>query len=111
MNRSSSLRLTLCPMPRISSVAWAITVSLGARGNGGVACGGGGRLDRLDDVHVAGTPADVARDRPPYVLVGRVVVLLDQGGADEHHPGGAVAALQAVFLFERRLDRAEGAVR
>src|SRR4029077_7323766 len=64
-------------------------------------------LDRLDDVHVAGAAADVAADRPADLVVRRVGIVLDQGGADEHHPRGAETALQAVLLVKADLHRRE----
>ena len=69
------------------------------------------RPDGLDDVHVARAAADVAADRPPHVVVRRSGVLLDQRRADQHHPGGAEAALEAVLLLEGSLDRVQLAVR
>src|SRR5216684_3180260 len=61
-------------------------------------------LDRLDDVHIAGAAADVAADRPSDLLVRRIRVVLEQRGADEHHPGRAEPALQAVLLVEADLQ-------
>ena len=71
---------------------------------------GHGRSDRLDDVHVAGAAADVPRDRPAHVVVGRGRVLLDERDADEHHPRRAEPALQTVLLLERGLDRMQRTV-
>src|SRR3989304_4509572 len=108
IRRSSSLRLPLCPMPRISSASVAICAP-SALARGGLGHDPAGGLDRLDDVHVAGAAADVPRDRPADVVVTRRRVLLEQRLADEHHPRGAEPALQAVLLLERRLDRVESA--
>src|SRR5438093_2874852 len=70
----------------------------------------GGGLDGLDDVHVAGTPAEVAFESPPDLVFGRVRVLREQirGGHDEARR--AVAALQAVLVPERLLDRVQLAI-
>src|SRR5207245_8831422 len=64
----------------------------------------GGGLDGLDDVHVAGTPAEVAFESPPDLVFGRVRVLREQirGGHDE--APRAVAELQAVLGSVRTLD-------
>src|SRR5438128_12603199 len=111
MKRASSFRRTLWPIPRISAWAsWAsvamLVGSLPASGcrrgrRGGSRLRGG--LDRFDDVHVARAATDVPRDRPADVVVRRVGVALEQRGADEHHPGSAVAALEPVLLLERGL--------
>src|SRR5512132_1211344 len=108
MNRSSSLRLTRCPRPRISSVSVAIDApSLDLRRLGRVGLDPGGVLNSLHDVHVAGAPTDVAGDGPPDVLVGGVRVAFEEGLSDQHHPWGAGAALEAMLLLERYLDRIE----
>ena len=52
------------------------------------------RLHRLDDVPVAGAAADVALDRAADLVVGRLRVLLQQGGRAHQHPRRAVAALE-----------------
>src|SRR6266545_1383491 len=112
MNRSSSLRLTRCPSPRISSVSVAIDappLNPGRLGRAGL--DPGGVLDGLHDVHVAGTSAQVAGDGPSNILVGWVGVALEEGLAHQHHPGSAEAALEAVLLLERNLDRIELTVR
>src|SRR5262245_66651490 len=62
---------------------------------------GGGLLDRLDDVHVAGAAAQVAADAPPDLVLARVRVLTEQPGGLHDHPRGAEAALQAVLVPER----------
>src|SRR5215468_7210432 len=95
MKRASSLRGTEWPTP-LTSVAIARSSHRGA-----------GRLDGLHDVLVAGAAADVAADRPPDLLLARVVVLGEQRGGDEHHPRRAEAALQGVLLVERGLDRVQ----
>src|SRR6266536_1783420 len=113
IRRSSSLRLTLWPRPRISSASVAICLPPSARDGGGfgfdgVRSHGPARgLDGLHDVHVARAPANVAGDRPSDVVVRRLVVAFEQRRPDQHHPGGAEPALEAVLLLERRLDRME----
>src|SRR5207248_1303559 len=68
----------------------------------------GGVLDRLDDVHVAGAAANVARDRPTDLFLARVGVALEQRRAHQHHARRAEAALQAVLFVEAGLDRRQG---
>src|SRR4029453_1821340 len=65
----------------------------------------GGVERRDEDVLVAGAAAEIARDRDAHLLLGRVRIVaqeLDQGGEDA---GRAEAALQAVVLVERLLQR------
>src|SRR5713226_9682050 len=64
-------------------------------------------LHCLNDVHVAGAPAVVARERPADLLFRRVRVLLEKRGCGDHHARGAVAALQPVLLVEPLLNRRE----
>src|SRR5689334_1459823 len=112
MKRSSSLRLTDRPSHGACFSSTAISTSLRLAG----AC----RpvrllrlhslcrpLHRLDDVLIAGAPADVARQRPADLLLRWVRVLGQQCGACEHHAGRAKAALQSVFLLEPDLDGVE----
>src|SRR6266508_93548 len=131
MKRSSSLRLTLWPMPwisvtsvpivgpppppadhfasrgvRIAALRFATATPLDPRygGRRGSLLGGHGLsrgLDRLHDVHVAGAPADVAGDGPPNLLLGGLRISIEQRSARQHHGWGAEPALQAVFLLER----------
>src|SRR5262245_24514400 len=63
--------------------------------------------DGLHDVHVPRATADVPRDRPAHVVVGRVVVVLEECRGDEHHPGRAEAALKSVRFLERDLYRVQ----
>src|SRR5690606_11013393 len=67
-------------------------------------------LDRLDDVHVAGAPAEVAGDRLPDLRFRRVRVTLQQGNRRHHHARRAEAALEPVLLPEALLHRVEFAV-
>src|SRR6266545_610717 len=117
MKRSSSLRLTLWPMPSISVTSVPIVRPLSSprkpsayggslrepggahrcaplrdcyppgplssrRGRGSLL--GGHRLsrglDRLHDVHVAGTPADVAGDGPTNLLLGGLRISTTSAG-------------------------------
>ena len=68
------------------------------------------RLDRLDDVVVAGAAADVAVEIPADLGLARARLLVEQRRRRHHHARGAEAALQAVVGLERRLDHAERAV-
>src|SRR2546423_7279304 len=84
------------------------------RGRGfgrGTAHGPGRGGDGLDDVHVTGAAAEVALEALADLVVGRARVLLQQvrGGHDE--AWRAVAALEAVLVPERLLDRVQRAVR
>ncbi len=68
----------------------------------------GGTQDGLDDVLVAGAPAEVARDGLARLVLGRLRVLLEvcrDGGEEARR---AEAALQAMTLGERLLDGAHG---
>src|SRR5580704_9682434 len=58
-----------------------------------------------DDVLIAGAAAQIAGDRDAHLLFGRIGIVaqeLEQGG---QHPRGAEAALQAVILMKRLLQR------
>src|SRR5262249_12989699 len=68
------------------------------------------RLDRLDDVVVAGAPAEVPFERLANLVVGRVRVPCQDLGRGHDHPGGAVAALEGVVLVKRALKRVQLAV-
>ncbi len=65
---------------------------------------GGGVLNGLDDVLVAGAAADVAADAEADLVLGRLRVLLQQPVRADDHPGRAEAALQAVHLAEAFLQ-------
>src|SRR5262245_2535465 len=102
MKRGSSLRLTECPMPPTSGVVFGAMLCSLLRARRGRRV-----LHALDDVHVAGTATQVSGDRPPDVFLARARVGLQQRVARHHHPGRAVAALEAVLLPEALLDRIE----
>src|SRR5512142_1242888 len=65
------------------------------------------RLHGLDDVLVAGAPAEVARHPVADLLLARVRVLLQQTVRARDHSRRAEAALQAVILVERLLQRVQ----
>src|SRR5216684_1411802 len=96
MKRASSLRLTLWPMPPISTA----TLGLPFRGLARLARR---VLDRLHDVHVAGATAEIAGDRLADLELARVGIRRDQRRGRHHHPGRAEPALQAVLLVESLL--------
>src|SRR5260370_8513392 len=60
--------------------------------------GGGRRLHRLDDVHVARAAAEVALEAFANLVIGRVRVLLEQVGRGHDHARGAVASLDPVLV-------------
>ena len=125
MNRGSSLRLTEWPMPPTSGVVWrraSVVISslplsrprpiaerLGRlrRAPTRPRQLAGRLLDRLDDVHVAGAAAEVAADPLPDLLLVRVRVLVEQPGRLHDHARRAEAALEAVLVPERLLERVE----
>src|SRR4051794_8871591 len=79
---------------------------------GASACGQlGGALHRLHDVLVAGAAAQVAGDHVAGLLVRRRRVGPQPGGDRGEEARGAEAALQAVALQERLLNRPQGPVR
>ena len=59
-----------------------------------------GRLDRLDDVHVAGTATDVPLDPFADLVVARIRVLPQQRSGAHQHPGRAVSALKRMVIRE-----------
>src|ERR1700730_1915601 len=111
IRRGSSRRWILAPIICVTAMA-----SAPPRGGltRGLRLGAAHRLrrglHRLDDVHVAGAPAEVAFEAPADLVLGRVRILLEQvrGGHDE--AWRAVAALQAVLVPESLLKRVELAV-
>src|SRR5687768_8528618 len=100
MKRASSTRLTLCPIPRTPFPVVAIAAPSDRRAGAHALAG---RLDRLDDVLVAGAAAEVAADRPSDLLLRRRRVALQQRRPHQHHRRGAEAALEPVLLVERLL--------
>src|ERR1700686_681002 len=67
-------------------------------------------LDRLDDVHVSGTPAQVAFETPADLIFRRVWVLIEQICRGHDEAGRAVTALKAMLVPERLLQRMQLAV-
>src|SRR5262245_17522015 len=114
MKRGSSLRLTEWPIPptsgEVRGVAMAPPLLRRPRVLLARSRFSGGVLDGLDDVDVAGAPAEVAGDRPADVGFRRIRVGLEQGATGHQHAWSAVAALQAVLLEEAILDGMELAV-
>src|SRR5262247_2089024 len=109
MKRGSSLRFIEWPMPQIlasvlgSLIAWLLCTFLDADSAHLL----GRVLHGLDDVHVAGAPAQIPRDRLADLLLARVLVSLEQRARGHQHARGAEAALQAVLLGEAFLHRVE----
>src|SRR5215470_16713272 len=103
MKRGSSFRFIEWPMPQIlASVLGVMSPMWGL-----LAHFLGGVLHRLDDVHVAGAAAQVARDRLADLLLARILVLREQRARRHQHARSAEAALQAVLLGEALLHRVE----
>src|SRR5664279_4361073 len=103
MKRLSSTRLRLAPSPPIliSSSACVMSsapVPWSAAGLSPELLGS--PQHRFHDVLVARASAEVARQGPAHLVLGRVRVLLEQCSGCEHHAGGAETALQPVFLLE-----------
>ena len=115
MKRLSSTRRRLAPIPPIliSSSACDVTASRSPRARLSRSAGlgpahlVGGPQHGLHDVLVAGAAAQVARERPPDLVLGRVRVLVEEGLGGQHHPGRAEAALEAVLLLEPLLQRVQ----
>src|SRR5438132_9330396 len=55
----------------------------------------GGRLDRFDDLGIAGAAADVAGDAEADLVLARIGVLVEQRLRHHDHARGAEAALRA----------------
>src|SRR5439155_10569839 len=103
MKRASSLRLTLWPMPPISTAIWGLPSRGLARLSSRV-------LDRLHDVHVTGAAAEVAGDGLTDLELARVRIRGQKCRRGDHHPWGAEAALESVLLVESLLHRVELAI-
>jgi hypothetical protein len=70
-------------------------------GDGGLGCG----TDRINDVLVAGAPAEVALEPGANAFLARLWLTLQQFQRAHDHAGGAKAALQRVMLTKRRQQR------
>src|SRR4030095_12808070 len=70
----------------------------------------GGPLNRLDDVVIAGAPAQIAFELVPDLRLGRLRVAFEHLVGCQDHAGCAEAALQPVLLPEPLLDRLQLAV-
>src|SRR6185436_1660042 len=63
-----------------------------------------GRLNRVDDVLVAGAAAEVAGDALADLGFGRLRIVVEQVGGRHDHAGRAIAALQTVLFPEAFLE-------
>src|SRR5262245_17448191 len=70
----------------------------------------GGVERRRHDAGVAGAAAQVAGQRLAHVGLARIAVVAQELGERHQHAGRAEAALQAVIVLERLLQRVEHAV-
>src|SRR5262245_22327034 len=68
---------------------------------------GGGVLDRLHNLVVAGTAADISGDALADLGFAGLLVLLQQALGRHDHAGGAEATLQAMLLPEALLYRVQ----
>src|SRR5437016_2379149 len=85
----------------ISSNRMAMTGSMSpAQPLGSVERGG-------DDALVAGAAAQVAGDRHPHLLLGRIGIVAQELGQRDQHPGCTETALQAVIVAKRLLQRVQ----
>src|SRR5216683_2911296 len=96
MRRGSSRRWILAPIMVVTAMSAPPRGGLRGRLGCRAAHGGGRRLHRLDDVHVARAAAEVALEAFANLVIGRVRVLLEQVGRSHDHARGAVAALTGV---------------
>src|SRR5215204_4561797 len=104
--RLSSLRGMLWPaQPRFVSVSSTTSARSSV-----VSVISGRLFDRLDDVHVPGTAADVPLDCLPNLVLAGARVGVEQVFRGHQHARRAVAALQRVGLTERLLERMQLAV-
>src|SRR5579859_2614913 len=61
-------------------------------------------LNCLDDIHIAGAAAQVARDAHADLVLGRVGIAPQKSQAGHHHPWSAVSTLQPVLLVKSLLQ-------
>src|SRR5713226_7196843 len=106
MKRGSSLRFIEWPMPQIlASVLSSLIADLLMLSALRLAHFLGRVLHGLDDIHVTGAAAQVARDCLADFLLARVLVALEERAGGHQHARGAETALQAVLLGEALLHR------
>src|ERR1041384_1630384 len=67
-------------------------------------------LDRINDLHIAGASAQIARDCFFYLIARRISVLVQQRMRGDQHARRADTALRASTLEKRLLKRIEAAV-
>src|SRR5215831_12827995 len=103
MKRGSSLRFIEWPMPQILASVLGVMSPMEFSSTHLF----GGVLHRLDDVHIAGAAAQVARDRLADLLLARVLVAREERAGGHEHSRRAEAALQTVLLGETLLHRVE----
>src|SRR5258706_3244213 len=60
-----------------------------------------------DDALVSRAPAQVARNRHPHLLLGRIGIVAQELSQRDQHSRRAETALQAVIVAERFLERAQ----
>ncbi len=65
----------------------------------------GGQLDRLDDLGISGTAAEIAGKVVPDVVVGGIRLSVQQLPGHEDEPRRTIAALEGTALDERLLFR------
>ena len=90
-SRRSSLRLTGSPKVRVDIAQPRIR------------CGGG--QHGIDDVLVAGAAAQIARQRLAHLVLARRRMFVEKGRHGHQDARRAVAALQAVVIVHRLLQR------
>ena len=89
---ASSLRLTGSPKVRVDICVSPASASAAA-------------MHGIDDVLVSGATAKIARQRLAHLVFARRGVLVEKGRHGHEDAGRAVAALQAVMIVHRLLQR------
>src|SRR5205085_162593 len=100
ISSASSLRSWLVPTNLVVDSVTVISPSSRARDG----------LHGLDDVVVAGAPAEVPLEPVADLVVARVRMLVQEARGRHDHPRRAIAALQGMVLVERLLHGMERAV-
>src|ERR1700694_492683 len=108
MKRRSSLRRTAAPIPvALMAISFPSVPLLGGLLHAGFH-GAGAGCDRLDDVVIAGTAAEIAVELfADGVIVELIGLAVDHVDRRHDHAGGAKAALQTVMLAEGFLHRVQ----